>query len=481
MTPSSAAHAALISLLLAAASGCRTNGIPLSVHRAERPETPVASSASEDAPAITPSDVQLTAAEELVKDSAVPNLEAVEVLDLATLEQYALENNPALKQANAAVAKAVGFRDQVGLYPNPTAGYNGTQLADRGTDQHVGFIEQEIVTGHKLQRNRLVLAQEVQAQLWQAEATRLRIVTDVRTRFYETLAGQERVRLAQEFETVVAEGVQAARKRIDALEGSRPELLQTQIQQSEVQLLKQRAEIAYLASWKSLFAVVGTPCEFNQGLAGSLEVPLEHQDWEATYGQLAEVSPEVRMACSRVAWAQANLERQQVQPIPNLAVMVAGGYDKGTGSELINTQIGVPIPLFNRNQGNIAAAWGEYCRATQELQRVKLALRTRLLEAGRTYDSAAAQVRRYDEEILPMAKEALTLAEQSFRAGEMEFLQVLIVRRTFFDSNLQTVQARMEFAQASALVDGLLLSGSLSESTDTAADDGLRGQTLGGQ
>ena len=415
--------------------------------------------------------------DEVATDSPAPP----EVLTLAALEQCAIENNPAIRQAAAAVSKAVGFRDQVGRYPNPVAGYNGSQLADRGTDQHIAFVEQDIVMGRKLDRNRLVLEQEVQAQLWQVEVTRMRVVTDVRTRFYETLAAQERVRLAAEFEEVAGKGVQAAQKRLEALEGNRPELLQTRIQQSEVQLLKERADISFTAAWKSLFTVVGLPCESAGALSGTLRIPLESRDWEATYCQLVEVSPEIRMACSRVALAQANMDRQKAQPIPNLSLMIAGGYDRGTGSEMVNTQVGIPVPLYNKNQGNIAAAWGEYCRATQELQRLKLSVRARLIDAGRNYDSAAAQVRRYDNEILPNAREALSLSEQSFGAGELEFLQVLIVRRTFFDSNLQFVQAQMEFALAHSLIDGLLLSGGLIESTDTSADDGLRGQALSGQ
>lgn len=405
----------------------------------------------------------------------------VEVLSLPDLERFALEHNPAIRQAAAAVSKAVGFREQVGRYPNPMGGYNGTQLADQGTDQHVGFIEQEIVLGGKLKRNRLVLEQEVQAQLWQVEMTRLRVLTDIRVRFYETLAAQQRLNLAVDFEGVTRKGVDAAQKRLDALEGSRPELLQAKIQQSEVELVRQKAEIAFRAAWNSLFATVGMPCLNDGALAGSLEMPTEPRDWEELYSQLIEVSPEVRMACSRVARAQANLDRQQVQPIPNLSVMVAGGYDNGTGSNMVNTQVGLPIPIFNRNDGNTSAAWAEYCRATQEMQRIKLDLRTRLLQAGREYDSAAVQVNRYQSEIVPNAREALDLSEQAYRAGEFEFLQVLIVRRTYFDSSILLIDARTGFAQANALVDGLLLSDGLSQSTDTDVDDGLRGQTLSGQ
>lgn len=425
--------------------------------------------------------IELVTAEKPSDSPEATDLDHSQVLTLNSLEQLALEHNPALKQANAAVAKAVGFRDQVGLYPNPVAGYNGSQLADRRTDQHTAFVEQDIVTGRKLQKNRLVLEQEVQAQLWQAETTRMRILTDVRTRFYETLAAQERARLATEFEKVAAQGVDAAQKRLDALEGNRPELLQTRIQQSEVQLLRQRAEISFATAWKALFTTVGTPDSAHRELTGSLRLPLEKRDWEALYDEYAVASPEIRTACARVAFAQANLDRQKAQPIPNLTFMVAGGYDNGTGSEMVNTQIGVPVPLYNRNQGNISAAWAEYCRATQEMQRLKLSLRARLVDASRNYDSAAAQVSRYEDEILPAAQEALKLAEDAFRAGEVEFLQILLVRRTYFDSNLQLVQAQMEFAQADAYVNGVLLSGGLTESTDTTVDDGLRGQTLSGQ
>lgn len=473
-------------IFAATLAGCRSPGLASQTSRtSDDPQVADRTSMPEDDPA----DITLTSSEEESVDAApttdpTPSEVAPwsgEELTLAMLEQWACENNPAIRQANAAVAKAMGFRDQVGRYPNPVAGYNASQLADRGTDQHTAFVEQDIVRGKKLERNRLVLEQEVQAQLWQVEMTRLRVITDVRVRFYETLAAQRRVALAESFEQVTARGVTAAQQRLDALEGNRPELLQTRIQQSEVQLLRQKAEINFAAAWKSLFNVAGIPCATTGALAGSLALPLDAHDWETEYCQLESISPEIRMACSRVAASQANLQRQHAQPIPNLSLMVAGGYDNGTGSEMINTQIGMPIPLYNKNQGNIAAAWGEYCRATQELARLKLALRGRLIDAGRNYDGAAAEVRRYQGEILPTAEEALTLSEQAFRAGELEFLQVLIVRRTFFDANLALVDAQSQFAQASSLVDGLLLSGSLTEATDTSADDSLRGQTLSGQ
>ena len=59
---------------------------------------------------------------------------------LSQLEAFALQNNPAIHQASASAHKSMGYRDQVGRRPNPTVGYQGTQLADAVTDQHVAFI-----------------------------------------------------------------------------------------------------------------------------------------------------------------------------------------------------------------------------------------------------------------------------------------------------------------------------------------------------
>ena len=58
---------------------------------------------------------------------------------------------------------------------------------------------------------------------------------------------------------------------------------------------------------------------------------------------------------------------------------------------------------------------------------------------------------------------------------------MLIARRTYFESNLRAVDARRQLAQATAQLEGMLLSGGLGDTTDTTEEDGLRGQALSGQ
>jgi cobalt-zinc-cadmium efflux system outer membrane protein len=421
----------------------------------------------------------LPAADEAAPMQASPA--ASSGMTLAALEQLALANNPAIQQASAAASKAVGIRAQVGRYPNPTIGYVGQQIADAGTDQHAAMIEQDIVLGHKLRLNERVLDHDVQSQLWEVEAQRYRVLTDIRLRFYEALAAQRRVELADDFHRVTEEGVRVAIKRKEALEGSQPEVLQAEIQLNEVDLLRQRAQIAFDAAWKELAATAGVPDLRAAKLVGSLDPNAMARDWDATYQGIVGGSPELRAAYARVHRAQANLERQRAQPIPNLGLQLMGGYDQGTDDEMLGAQVGIPVPIFNKNRGNIDAAYAEYCRATQDARRIELSLKARLARVGQEFDTAAVTVQRYQEQILPKARDTLTLSEQAYGAGEFEFLQVLIARRTYFESNLQYVQALGELAQANATVDGLLLTGGLAETMDFTGDAGLRDQALNGQ
>src|SRR6266568_2612896 len=84
------------------------------------------------------------------------------VYTLEQLQQSAIEHNPTLKQAQAEIRAAKGRKRQAGLYPNPTIGYLGEQIAggsQRGGEQG-GFIQQDIVLGGKLAAAQRVVEQE---------------------------------------------------------------------------------------------------------------------------------------------------------------------------------------------------------------------------------------------------------------------------------------------------------------------------------
>ncbi|MBI2822089.1 MAG: TolC family protein, partial [Acidobacteria bacterium] len=112
-------------------------------------------------------------------------------LRLEDLLGMAAQNNPVLKKADADIRAAEGRRRQAGLYPNPSVGYTGDEIA-RGPivrgGEHGFFVEQTIVTAGKLGNRRELFSREVEQAEVEAEIQRFHVTNAVRQLFYQALA-----------------------------------------------------------------------------------------------------------------------------------------------------------------------------------------------------------------------------------------------------------------------------------------------------
>lgn len=420
-----------------------------------------------------------------LKPVNIPPFDTMEVIDstsytLADVEHLALSNNPTIAAAAATSNKAVGLRQQVGTRPNPTLGYFGFQVADRGTDQHGAFVQQEFVRGDKLALNQAVLQQTTNAQRWEIETQRFRVLTDVRVRFFEALVSQRQLDAINDFAEVAAKGVQVASDREGAKEGTSIDVLQSQTLLSEVTLAAERAEVAYRGAWQDLAAIAGLPVTTPIRLTAEFDSPEDSPNWDEAYLEIVSQSPEMAVARALVCEKQAMLKRQQVQMVPNVTGQLGVGYDDATNSGMINLQVGAPIQVWNKNSGNVSAAFADYTRAVQNVKRIEQSIKARLARAAQEYDASLASVRKYQSQILPQTEKSLELSEQAYRVGELSFLQILVVRRSYYDSRIQMIAVQGQLAQAGAKVDGLLLTGGLEAPADFTNGDGIRGQALSG-
>ena len=153
-------------------------------------------------------------------DSNMLTNENMEGITLEALLSLAFANNPAVKELAATTQIAAGYRTQVGLYANPLLGYQGQQLADAGTDQHLIFVQQQIITGGKLELNRAVLNEAVRAQLQELEAQKLRVTTDIKTAYYDCVRIQKQLRAIDQFSSLLKQGVSAAETRFNCMLGT---------------------------------------------------------------------------------------------------------------------------------------------------------------------------------------------------------------------------------------------------------------------
>jgi cobalt-zinc-cadmium efflux system outer membrane protein len=348
------------------------------------------------------------------------------------------------------------------LAPNPTLGYIGNDIFEDDTaGMQGGFVRQEFVTGGKLGLNRAIGSKEVAEFQFRRDAQELRVLSDVRMRFYEALAAQRRVELTAKVSDIGRQLAQSTRQLFEGQQVSENDVLQAEVEAGESEILAATASVERDEAWRQLAAVVGFPADEQQTLDGKLDGDIPTYEWGPTYSRLLSESPEIAVAVARVQKARLAIERARRENIPNVDVMAMAGHRNQNDFDVAGVQVGVPIPILNRNQGNIMAAESELIAAENDIRRIELGLQGRLAMVFRRYANARQQVDRYRNDLLPRAQKSLDLVGQGFRAGQADFLDTLISQRTFIRLNLAYIDALSELRQSAVLIDGQLLSDSL--------------------
>jgi outer membrane protein, heavy metal efflux system len=385
-------------------------------------------------------------------------------MSLAEWETMAEQNNPTLTQAVARIQAARAECVQAGLYPNPRVGYQATEIGDEGqAGQQGGYVGQEFVTNGKLKRNRELAAQVVRQSECAWVSQHGRVISDVRRAFYDVLVAQRTIELSDQLVRIGREGVRAADGLLKAKEVSRVDVLQAKIEADSAQILAEKARNRYNAAWRNLAVVAGVPNIPPASLAGDLQQGLSQLTWDSALSRVLGESPVAAEARMGVAKAEAALSRECAQQIPNIDVQAGLQYDNATRDTIAGVQAGIPMPFFNRNQGNIRRAQADLTSARAEVQRVALDLQQRLAVAFEQYQNARCQVEKYAGEILPNAQSSLDLVTAGYRQGEFNYVTLLTAQRTFFQVNLAYVEAIRDLRSASVAIEGNLLSDSLQQ------------------
>lgn len=379
-------------------------------------------------------------------------------LTLSDLERVALLNNPTLARARAGVRAAEGAWRQAGLYPNPVSGYVAEEMGDEGTAGKQGaFWGQELVTAGKLRLNRRVASQGIVRAREQLAAQQLRVLTDVQTRYYGVLVAQRTIELATSLLQVAEEGVRAAEDLLRDQEASRVDLLQARMEANSERILLGNARNDYQGAWRRLAAVAGVPDMPPEPLAGEVEVIGAPLSWEQTLAQVLSESPEVAAAKADVQAAHWAARRARVEWVPNVDLEAAVHHNNIGGGDVAAVRVGVPLPVFDRNQGGISAADAQLASARRNVDQVHLDLRQRLADVFRRHANARQQVEHYRDKILPDAQETLELVRKGYQQGEFGYLELLTVQRTYFQNSLAYLDSLLQLRLSRARIEGLLL------------------------
>ncbi|HVM74154.1 MAG TPA: TolC family protein [Candidatus Saccharimonadales bacterium] len=384
-------------------------------------------------------------------------------------QRLAAQANPTLRQAEAEIRAATARRQQSSLYPNPTLGYTGDEIrggANNGGKQGF-FLQQNIVTGGKLGKSAAVFSQESRLAEIEAEEQKLRVETAVRSAFYRVLAAQELLFARQDLAQIERNYAQSQRELFNTGQADESEVLEAEVDAQRQRLSARMQENTLREEWKSLAAVVGQP----DLPASTVAADLTHGWPDINEDQIIEIisahSPATRIADSAASRASAEIVRAKSQAIPDLQLRGGLQYNNEPISPNVTTgweglaEVAIEIPIFNRNQGNIAAASADLDRAQLEKQRVALALRERAATILDEYASAKLMALEYRDEILPRSQKAYTLLHEKYGLMLASYPHVLQAQRKLFQLQTEYIAALENIWTTGIALQGFLLTDGL--------------------
>jgi cobalt-zinc-cadmium efflux system outer membrane protein len=344
-----------------------------------------------------------------------------------------------------------------------TAGRSSTTTLARNSL----WLQIPIVTAGKLGKSHDMATVERRIAEVTEDTQRLRVLTMVRVLYYEALGAARLVELREELARLTREAAGVSEELFNLGQADRPDVLEVEIEAERSELDVVRTRSQQERGWRTLAAAVGEPALPLTPLAGDLEANLPIRDADAVLARALRESPELHAARVRVERARAALARLRADRVPDFYVRARFGYlsewfdlGRDAGFEA-GLEIGIPLPLFDRQQGNLAAAAADVEQAEREAERLELAIRGDLASALKDYTDARAAVERYRERILPRARQASEIYEKSFRQMAAAYPQVLIAQRTLYRTRAEHVDALVALWRSAVVLDSLLLRGGL--------------------
>ena len=374
----------------------------------------------------------------------VPDLleraKAVPAKGLDDFEAFALKNNPTLKQAQAITRVSAGMAHQAGLWPNPSVGYQGEQIrgGSFGGGEQGGFVQQTIVLGGKLGLRRNVFEQQRKADEIGIQEQQLSVHGAVQVQFYSALARLRIVEVQHKLLEIATDATITAHQLANLGQADAPDVLQAEVETEQAKLEFVKAQREYIQSYEELAAVSGEPQIPLALLKGDLDHP-PAIDTDRYLDDLLENSPSLKRAQQSALRADAELVRNKSEAIPDLNIRAGVQQNqeilessmKPVGVQSFAT-IGVQIPLFNRNQGNVQAAKAEVERERAEVERIRLQLLQTAQPLLQQYLFSRMEEERYRTQLIPRAQRAYELYLGKYRTMAAAYPEVIVSQRTLF-------------------------------------------------
>lgn len=395
--------------------------------------------------------------------SAATNAPAItNQMSLDDLVGEALEKNPELNFYRAEIAAAKGGRKTAGMWPNPEAssdlGHRYARDPNNGvTGEGLAWsvsVVQPFEWPGRIGLRKAIANRDIELAELGYERFKVALTARVRTLSYGLFAAQEKAAAARE----VADRFKALREVLVQREpaGLTP-LLETRVIEATELTMQREATDAELAAHAALL-------ELNQlrGVAPDAQLAVAQTqlafhpaaDSETLLALARTNNFELRLRAVELAQqgfrvALAKNERYPTLSIgPSFAQSSAGRAD--SKESIISVGISLPLPLWNRNQGEIQTAEARQMQAETSIAVTQREVERNVLQAALTYESKLGEMGKWREDSVQKFREAAELADRHYRLGAVPVSTYVELQKQYLEaveSLLDTKKDALEAAQ----------------------------------
>jgi outer membrane protein, heavy metal efflux system len=392
--------------------------------------------------------------------AAAPDVEPAGVLTLRQAVGEAITINPELQASSYELLAADSRIAQAGVRPNPEASLEIDGLAARGIAasaderQATLSLSQVLELGDK--RGRRVTAAGFDRDLAgiEQQARQLDVLAEVTRRFIDVVAAQERVALAKETTGLTEQTAKAILVRVEAARTPQAELSRARISVTRAHADERQAESMLRGARRSLVAMWGKSSpEFESAQADLLTLePLD--SLEALEDRLAR-NPDLLRFASEARLRDAEVRLAQAQARPNLTVGVGIRRFQATGDLGLTAGVSMALPLFDRNQGNIAEAQIRQRQTQAQEKASKVRLQAELFALYQQLLSSRDTLTTLQNEALPQARAALEQTQMGYDRGRFSYLELGVAQQELVSLRASVIETAADCHRLTAEIERL--------------------------
>ena len=383
---------------------------------------------------------------------------AQERLSSLTLEQalrLASETNPNVR-AKEFELKAVGAGEiTAGLRPNPTANVLAEQFGGASSASQTQYtinIGQPIELGGKRQRRIDSATAQTKVTTHELADLRRQIDFQVKKTFTDILVAKDALALSEQNLSALDELEKIQRLRAEKGDLSGLELLRIQVQRFAFERDAADARQALRAAKIGLRSLIGADKVTDDfDAAGSLELRQSSYTQSELYRRALDTRPDIRAAEAARNKAKADINLAKANAWWDVTPQVE--YQRIGPDNTIGFGFGLPLRIFDRNQGEIARTRADALRVDAVRDAVVIRALSEVDTALAAVDTERGKVEVLRDTYLPKAKQARETVEFAYRRGGVSLLDYLDAQRTYRETALQYLQALGNYQTAIYLLE----------------------------